>query len=196
MTSARMHSSTTNQVVEQPAARILGIDPGLNVTGYGLLEVTEQGLCLREAGIVRSHTRRTLPERVRELHDGVTEVMETLQPTAVALEELYSHYKRPRTAILMGHARGVICLAAAQSSLPVAHYSATQVKRIVTGSGRATKAQIQRAVQQELRLAELPEPADVADALALAMCHVYLQQHQAATCATPTVQKATPKRSE
>jgi crossover junction endodeoxyribonuclease RuvC len=93
----------------------------------------------------------------------------------MALEELYSHYDRPRTAILMGHARGVICLAAAQAGIPVLHYSATQIKRILTGSGRASKAQVQRAIQRELALSDPPEPPDVADALAAALCHYYLK---------------------
>ena len=88
-----------------------------------------------------------------EIHDGVAEVIAALQPTVMAMEELYSHYERPRTAILMGHARGVICLAAAEAGIPVVHYSATQVKRILTGSGRASKAQVQRAIQRELGLA-------------------------------------------
>ena len=110
------------------------------------------------------------------IHDGVCEVLESCQPQVLALEELYSHYQRPRTAILMGHARGVICLAAARRSIPVVGYSATQVKRILTGSGRAPKHQVQQAIQRELRLHELPQPADVADALAIAICHFYLGQ--------------------
>jgi len=93
----------------------------------------------------------------------------------MAIEELYSHYARPRTAILMGHARGVICLAAAQAGIPVKHYAATQIKRILTGSGRAPKSQVQRAIQRELSLPALPEPPDVADALAAALCHYYLK---------------------
>ena len=93
----------------------------------------------------------------------------------MALEELYSHYDRPRTAILMGHARGVICLAAAKADIPVVHYAATQIKRILTGSGRAPKGQVQRAIQRELALSAPPEPPDVADALAAALCHYYLK---------------------
>jgi crossover junction endodeoxyribonuclease RuvC len=93
----------------------------------------------------------------------------------MALEELYSHYERPRTSILMGHARGVICLAAAQAGIAVIHYSATQVKKALTGSGRAPKSQIQEAVRRELRLSSPPEPPDVADALAIALCHFYRQ---------------------
>ncbi len=155
--------------------RILGIDPGLNITGYGVLEVTEAGLKLCEAGVVRGRSRGSLTHRVAEIHEGVADVIAALQPTAMAVEELYSHYKRPRTAILMGHARGVICLAAAQADVPVTHYAATQVKKILTGSGRAGKAQVQDAVRRELGLAAVPEPADVADALAIALCHYYLR---------------------
>ena len=88
----------------------------------------------------------------------------------MAVEELYSHYKHPRTAILMGHARSMFLLAAAQRGIEVRDFSATRIKKSVTGSGRAGKEQMQRAVQTQLQLAELPEPADVADALAIAMC--------------------------
>ncbi len=92
----------------------------------------------------------------------------------MAIEQLYSHYKHPRTAILMGHARGVICLAAAQADVEVVHYSATQIKRILTGDGRAPKSQMQLAIRNELALAQVPDPPDVADALAVAVCHYYL----------------------
>jgi crossover junction endodeoxyribonuclease RuvC len=154
--------------------RILGVDPGLNVTGYGVLDVGPRGIQLCEAGVVRGTSGATLAERVRQIHAGITDVIEALAPQAVALEELYSHYKRPRTSILMGHARGVICLAAAQAGLAVHSYSATQVKKILTGNGRAPKSQMQLAIQRELRLDVLPEPSDVADALAISLCHYYL----------------------
>lgn len=155
--------------------RILGIDPGLNVTGYGVVDLGSGRPELCEAGVVRGAARRSLVGRLVGIHDGVTDVIAALRPEAVALEELYSHYARPRTAILMGHARGVICLAAAQAGLDVVHYSATQVKRILTGSGRASKGQVQRAIQRELGLPRLPDPPDVADALAIALCHCYLK---------------------
>lgn len=154
--------------------RILGIDPGLNVTGYGVLDCLGGTLRLCEAGIVRGRSRGSITRRVAEIHRGVADVIAALRPTVMAVEELYSHYKRPKTAILMGHARGVICLAAAEAGIPVVHYSATQVKKILTGSGRAGKAQVQRAIQRELALADAPEPHDVADALAIALCHHYL----------------------
>jgi crossover junction endodeoxyribonuclease RuvC len=154
--------------------RILGIDPGLNTTGYGVLDVTPAGLRLCEAGVVRSRSRPSLAERLADIYHGVAEVIAAHHPTVMALEELYSHYDRPRTAILMGHARGVICLAGTEAGIPVCHYAATQIKRILTGAGRASKAQVQRAIQCELRLPQLPEPPDVADALAIALCHYYL----------------------
>ncbi len=174
---------STARAVPQPAAdgpprplRVLGIDPGLYTTGYGVLEAVEGKLRLCEAGVIRAHPRQALACRLAEIHEGIREVIATLTPHVLALEELYSHYARPRTAILMGHARGVICLAAAQAGLVVVSYSATQVKKVLTGSGRAPKAQVQRAIRFELGLASLPEPADVADALAIALCHHYLQK--------------------
>jgi crossover junction endodeoxyribonuclease RuvC len=167
-----LKSPTTNP---QPALRILGIDPGLNITGYGVLEIGNGPPKLCEAGVVRGKTRGSLTARLLEIHQGVADVIAALHPNVMALEQLYSHYARPRTAILMGHARGVICLAAAQAGIPVIHYAATQVKRILTGAGRADKAQVQRAIQRELHLPQLPEPPDVADALAIALCHFYLK---------------------
>jgi crossover junction endodeoxyribonuclease RuvC len=155
--------------------RILGIDPGLNITGYGVLESSGGGPRVCEAGVIRGKTRSSLTERLREIHQGVADVIAAFQPGVMAIEQLYSHYQRPRTAILMGHARGVICLAAAQAGIEVVHYSATQVKKILTGAGRAGKAQVQRAIQRELGLTSVPEPPDVADALAIALCHYYLK---------------------
>ncbi|MCA9242050.1 MAG: crossover junction endodeoxyribonuclease RuvC [Planctomycetales bacterium] len=154
--------------------RILGIDPGLNTTGYGVIDAVANRVTLIEAGVVRGGSGGSLAKRVGEIHAGVAEVIESLKPESLALEELYSHYDRPKTAILMGHARGVIVLAGVQASIPVTHYAATQIKKTLTGNGRAPKGQMQLAVQQELGLTSLPEPADVADALAIAMTHWYL----------------------
>ena len=155
---------------------ILGIDPGLNTTGYGVIECVTGSpggkIRLLEAGVVRSRSE-TLPQRVKEIFDGIVEVIAMFHPTAVAMEQLYSHYDRPQTAILMGHARGAICLAAAQANLEIHSYAATKVKKMLTGSGHAAKDQIQRAIQRELRLDRMPEPPDVADALAIALCHHY-----------------------
>lgn len=163
----------------EPAAdltgrRLLGVDPGLNITGYGVLEITTVGVKLAEAGVIRGRDRGSLESRLRDIHAGVAEVIAAYRPATMAIEQLYTRYDRPSTAILMGHARGVICLAAALAEVPVEHYAATQVKRMLTGSGRADKAQMQRAIQRELGLAEPPEPPDVADALAVALCHYHL----------------------
>ena len=170
--------------------RVLGIDPGLNTTGYGVLQVAVGGPKLCEAGVVRGMTRGSLTARLVEMHQGIAEVIATLKPTAVAIEQLYSHYDRPRTAILMGHARGVIILAAAQAGIPVTSYAATQVKKTLTGHGRASKLQIQTAIQRELRLATAPEPFDISDALAIALCHYYSQREWAALA------RQTPRRAK
>jgi crossover junction endodeoxyribonuclease RuvC len=130
-----------------------------------------------EAGIVRpaDDGANDLAKRVLSVYNGVAEVIAQYRPEVVVVEQLYAHYAHPRTAILMGHARGAILLAAAQQQLPVVSYSATRVKKTITGSGRAAKDQVQRTIQRELNLAALPEPADVADALAVALCHYYQQ---------------------
>ena len=154
--------------------RILGIDPGLNTTGYGIIEFGTGGVRLIEAGVIRSRPREQIQDRVAEIHRGICEVISDHQPGEVALEQLFSHYDRPRTAILMGHARGVICLAASQAQIPLSHYEPTRVKKVITGNGRAPKHQMQQAVRMQLGLADLPEPADVADALAIALCGYHL----------------------
>ncbi|MBM4093747.1 MAG: crossover junction endodeoxyribonuclease RuvC [Planctomycetes bacterium] len=159
-----------------PINRVLGIDPGLNVTGYAVLETSRQGPVICEAGIVRSTAKRPLENRLAEIHEGIRDVIASHHPVSMAVEELYSHYERPRTAILMGHARGVICLAASQAGIPVRHYAATQIKRLLTGSGRAGKAQVQRAICREFALNEPPEPPDVADAVAVALCHLHFSK--------------------
>ena len=166
-----------------PGLRILGIDPGLQVTGYAVIEAGPARPVVREAGIIRSTEKRTpadMAARLLSLYTGIVEVMEEFRPGVVAVEQLYSHYEHPQTAILMGHARGVIFLAAGQRKLPVLSYAATRIKKTITGSGRASKDQVQRTMQRELGLAQLPEPADVADALAAALCHCYLSSQRSA----------------
>lgn len=164
--------------------RVLGVDPGLNITGYAVLDISGRKPTVCEAGVIRGRDRGSLPGRLEQIYNGVRDVITSYHPAVMALEQLYSHYQRPRTSILMGHARGVICLAAQQAGIEVVNYSATQIKKVLTGSGRAPKIQVQRAVQQELRLDALPEPADVADALAAALCHAYLAPAQARVSAS------------
>ncbi|WP_146459819.1 crossover junction endodeoxyribonuclease RuvC [Rubripirellula tenax] len=154
----------------------MGIDPGLNTTGYGVIDFEGVKPRLIEAGVVRSKAKASIESRIDEIYTGVLEVIELHRPTIMALEQLFSHYDRPRTAILMGHARGVICLAAAKSGIEVAHFEPTKVKKVMTGNGRASKAQMQLAVKAHLHLSTVPEPADVADALAIAICGHHLGQ--------------------
>jgi crossover junction endodeoxyribonuclease RuvC len=171
-----MEALSSSPPQNAPAWRVLGVDPGLQVTGYAILEARPRGPCVCEAGIVRSAEGRgstDLAGRLRTLYDGIVEVVDQFRPASVAVEQLYAHYDHPRTAILMAHARGVILLAAAQRGLPVVSYAATAIKKVITGSGRASKEQVQHAIQRELGLAQLPEPPDVADALAAALCHYH-----------------------
>lgn len=154
--------------------RILGIDPGLNTTGYGVLDVVGRGGRLVEAGVIRGGKGQSLSERVAEIYRGVNEVVLAHSPDIMAIEELYSHYERPKTAILMGHARGAIILAGQLNGLRVKHYAATQIKKTLTGNGRAPKSQMQQAIARELCLAAPPDPPDVADALAIALTSIYL----------------------
>jgi len=151
--------------------RVLGIDPGLRVTGYGLLEVNGVRAQVVEAGVVRSEDKAPLPDRIRKIYLAVKDIIRELEPDAIIVEELYSHYGHPATAILMGHARGVMLLAAAEAGVPVVTYGATRIKKALTGNGHASKEQVQRMIQSTLRLKTLPQPADVADALAVALCH-------------------------
>ena len=156
--------------------RFLGIDPGLQVTGYAVLEAADRGPKVAEAGVIRSADGRAttdMAHRLRVLYDGIVEVLDQWHPAAVAVEQLYAHYDHPRTAILMAHARGVFFLAGGQRGVPVVSYPSTRVKKVITGAGRASKEQMQYAVMRELGLSKLPEPHDVADALAVALCHYY-----------------------
>jgi crossover junction endodeoxyribonuclease RuvC len=156
--------------------RALGIDPGLVVTGYGVLEQQPGGIRLVEAGTIDSgDTQSPLPERLRRLYEELDQLLTDHKPDMMALEQLYSHYEHPRTAILMGHARGVIVLAAGMHGVPLHSYAATQVKSALTGNGRASKEQIQRMVRSTFGLMETPRPPDVADAVAIALCHLHHQ---------------------
>ncbi len=149
---------------------VCGVDPGLGTTGYAFLAVHRASVQIRDAGVLRTDARLTLPERLGQLECDLNELLERWRPEAVGVEQLYSHYKHPRTAILMGHARGVILLTAARFGATVVDMSATQVKRFLTGNGRASKSQIQRSIKAVLRLPTEPEPNDVADALAVGLC--------------------------
>jgi crossover junction endodeoxyribonuclease RuvC len=166
----------TAAVLPLVSGRIMGVDPGLRVTGYSVLEARPRGPHVCEAGVIRSaedSSTTDVGKRIAVLYDGIVEVLEQYRPNTMVVEQLFAHYDHPRTAILMAHARGVILLAAAQRNVPVVSYTAPRIKKTITGSGRATKDDMQRAMKRELNLPKLPEPHDVADALAAALCHYY-----------------------
>ncbi|GMV26101.1 MAG: crossover junction endodeoxyribonuclease RuvC [Phycisphaerae bacterium] len=164
--------------------RMLGIDPGLRLTGYGCVEGDLSAPVLVEAGVFRlgkapSATIEEAPglggaaavsSRLAELEHDLCAAIERLKPEAAAVESLFAHYKHPATAIIMGHARGVILLALRRARLPLIELKPNEVKKSITGNGHADKSQMQRAVQVQFNLAEPPSPPDVADAIAIALC--------------------------
>ena len=150
--------------------RILGIDPGLLVCGYACLETDADREKLIEAGVIRTAGGSALQEKLNRIAEDTESLLKTFKPDVVAVEELYAHYAHPRTAILMGHARGVILQKCAEAGIDVRSFGATRIKKSITGNGRASKEQIQRTIQTILSLPKLPEPNDVADAIAAAVC--------------------------
>ncbi len=151
--------------------RILGIDPGLAATGYGVIDCADGRSTLIEGGVITTDKHKPLAERIEQIHREMSELIEEFRPDSMAVEDLYTSYRHPRTAVLMGHARGVMFLAAAQQGTPVAGYSPARLKKAITGNGSASKRQVQLMVQTILGLGQPPTPDHVADALAAALCH-------------------------
>jgi crossover junction endodeoxyribonuclease RuvC len=151
------------------ARRILGVDPGLRTTGYGVVELRDGAFRLIEAGVLQPDPHAALERRLVQLHDAMAEVVRATRPDCMVVEELWTAYEHPRTAVLMGHARGVLALAAGEYGVAVHDFAHASVKRAVAGSGSATKAQVKGMVVQLLGLAAPPQPDDVSDALALAL---------------------------
>jgi crossover junction endodeoxyribonuclease RuvC len=143
--------------------RILGIDPGLQVCGYACLETNDETNALIEAGTIRT-SGSEIEVKLNQIAEDMDSLLEKFRPEMVAVEQLYSHYVHPRTAILMGHARGVILQRCASAGVDVRSFNATRIKKSLTGNGRASKEQV------ILALPQLPEPPDVADAIAAALC--------------------------
>ncbi len=150
--------------------KILGIDPGLQITGYGVIDYNPAKPKLIDAGIIRLKVKTPIPDRLVELESELDDLFAEHKPEICAVEQLYSNYAHPRTAILMGHARGVILLVAARNKVQIKEFAANRIKQSLTGHGHAGKAQMQRAIQHQWKLAKTPEPPDVADALAVALC--------------------------
>lgn len=152
------------------ARRVLGLDPGSVRTGWGVVEWSEAGARGVAAGVIRVPESAPIPERLRRIHEGVAGVLALHRPDSVAIEDIF-FARYPQAALMLGHARGVAVLAAAQAELSVVSYSPAVVKRSIVGSGRADKSQVAQLVCAVLRLHELPS-VDATDALAVALTHL------------------------
>lgn len=149
---------------------ILGVDPGSNVTGYGLIRSEGKEDVLIESGIIEPAPKALLPEKLKEIFEGLLTIIQKGEPDYFAIEQTF-YSKNARSALIMGQVRGVAILAAAKSNLQVGEYSPKEVKSAVVGNGSASKLQVQFMVQKLLRLKDPPVPLDAADALAVALCH-------------------------
>ncbi len=154
--------------------RILGIDPGLGITGYGLIE--QGDFRLVEAGVIRTLSNTPIESRVKKIFDEIAGIIEEHNPEVLVLEKIYSHYKHPATSILMGHARAMACLVCGKFNVKLVNYPSTRIKKVVTGNGHASKEQVQRMVKDILKLKIAPEPKDVSDALAMAICYCFVER--------------------
>lgn len=162
--------------------RILGIDPALRTTGYGVIDAHgRRRVLLVEAGVVAPAGDTPLECRLHELHAGIAEVIAQTRPEIIVIEDLYTSYRNPTTAVLMAHARGVLCLAAAQAGVRVQALGHAHVKRALVGSGSARKAQVNAMVTHLLGLRSAPKPDDVSDALALALAFLNIAQRDGVT---------------
>ena len=151
---------------------ILGIDPGSSVTGYGAINYEDRVCQIVECGCVRTSSRLPFAERLRRIYLELTEKIAEIGPDEVAVEDVF-YSKDVKAALKIGHARGVILLAAANLGLTISEYSPAEVKRAVAGSGAAPKEQVQFKIKSMLKLSELPQPLDASDAVAVALCHIH-----------------------
>lgn len=155
---------------------IVGIDPALAITGYGVIQVKAKALMLIEAGIIETSAKEATSKRLDKLYRGVLKLITDTHADCLVLEKIYSHYKHPATACILGQARGVICLAAANKKLPLFEYGATRIKKAIVGKGLASKSQVQAMISHTLGLKTLPSYLDVTDALAMAVAHNYISR--------------------
>ena len=155
---------------EFPPAVVLGIDPGTAVTGYGIVRKEGRNpLALVECGVIRTRPRDALPARLAEIHEGVMELLRRHKPTVLSIEDIF-YARNVRTTVVLGHARGVILLAASQAGIEIHEYPPSEIKKAVAGTGAATKLQVQFMVMRLLRLKSPPQPTDAADGVAAALC--------------------------
>ena len=158
--------------------RVLGIDPGIAITGYGVVEGDGDRVSLLACGVITTEAGRALPDRLLDVFHDLNDLVDHWQPDSSAVEELFFS-KNVRTALSVGHARGVALLSLANAGIPVSEYKPAEVKEAVTGYGAAPKRQVQMMVQQLLGLADIPRPDDAADAVAVALCHLHSARWQA-----------------
>ncbi len=154
---------------------VLGIDPGTATTGYGVVSSEGDDLSLVACGAITTPSGQPLPERLLAIYRQLLALFTSYQPQAVAVEEVFFG-RNVRTAISVGHARGVVLLAAAQAGFPIFTYTPTAVKQAIVGYGGADKRQVQEMIRMLLALPDVPQPDDVADAVAVAICHIHTSQ--------------------
>ncbi|MCX5700258.1 MAG: crossover junction endodeoxyribonuclease RuvC [Candidatus Omnitrophica bacterium] len=155
---------------------ILGIDPALTITGYGVIQAKSNKLFLLEAGIIVTSPKEKIEKRLERIYSGIIKLISDTKPEVLVLEKLFAHYRHPTTSYILGQARGVICLATAVKNIRLVEYAATRVKKAVVGEGLASKVQVQRMVADLLNISSLPKYTDVTDALALAIAHSYIER--------------------
>jgi len=150
---------------------ILGVDPGLQITGYGVLKSDGFKIGVVEAGIIKTSLKESFENKLNEIFSEIGKIIKQYKPDYIAIEELYSHYAHPKTAIIMGHARGAVFLQASLCRTPIISYASTRIKKSLTGNGRASKSQMRKMIKSTLSLKDELFSPDTADALAAAICH-------------------------
>lgn len=156
--------------------RIIGIDPGLKVTGYGIIECRNNEVRLLETGIIQPKLKDVFPKRINAIYLSLIDIVRQFKPQVLVLEKLYAHHKHPATASIIGHARAVPCLICAQENIELHEHSVKRIRKSVTGNGNATKIQTRRVVCSVLKLDETKLTLDASDALALALGFVNMNR--------------------
>jgi crossover junction endodeoxyribonuclease RuvC len=178
-TSRRWQKRETLHVI------VLGVDPGTATTGYGVVRGDTSGLVtLVECGVIRTRPRDPLAARLREIHEGITELIARHHPDALSVEDVF-YARNVRTTVVLGHARGVVLLAGAQAGIEVFEFPPAEIKKAVVGSGAATKEQVQFMLTRLLRLKAVPSPSDAADGIAAALTYVMSPRLPAPATAGP-----------
>ncbi len=158
--------------------RILGIDPGLITTGYGVVDIVNGGVKVLEAGIIEPDRKALFEQRLFKIHLHITTLLETYHPDIVVLEKLYTHHKHPPTAAILGHVRGVICLSVAQGNAQLVEQSVKRIRKALIGNGNATKVQMQGFVKRLLNIKSEGFKLDASDALSLALGQAHMMRYK------------------